>query len=323
MIIFHKVFRLSLTIKLIEKEELKNMEKSRIIQGLMRITNLSEEQLYEIIKFDLDNGIYFFDIADIYGRGECEILLGKVLKKHPELREQMFIQTKTSIRFTKDGAYYDLSYEHIKKSVDESLQRMGISYIDSLLLHRPDIFIDAEEVVRAFNELYKEGKVKHFGVSNFPKEAIEYLKEKCEQPIEYNQIQFGLGHPLFAEELFNFNINNDGALSKTNDVYFYLKRNNIQIQAWSPYIVSFFKGLLFDNNKYPELNKVLDKYAAKYQTNRCAIATAFILKLNNNITVITGSTDIKHIKESLEGEHINLSKEDWYAIYRECGHNLP
>ena len=299
------------------------MMKSRIIQGLMRVAKLSEDELYEIIKYDLNHGIYFFDIADIYGRGECEILLGKVLKKHPELRKQMFIQTKASIRFTDDGAYYDLSYEHIKEGVYASLERMGIDYVDSLLLHRPDIFIDADEVAKAFDELYKEGKVKHFGVSNFPKEAIEYIKEKTSYPIEYNQIQFGLGNPLLAEELFNFNVNHDNGISKTNDTYFYLKRNNIQVQAWSPYLVGFFRGLLFDEEKYPEINMVLDKYAKKYGTNKCAIATAFILKLNKDITVITGSIDIKHIQESLDGEKINLTKEDWYAIYKECGHHLP
>lgn len=299
------------------------MRQSRIIQGLMRTSNIDEEQLYEIIKFDLDNGIYIFDLADIYDNGGSEIKLGNVLRKHPELREKMCIQSKGSIRFYDRGGYYDLSYEHIIDAVNSSLDRLGISYLDCFLLHRPDIFMDAKEVARAFNELYEQGKVKHFGVSNFPKEAIEYLKKEVKQKIEYNQIQLGLGNTLLIDEIFNFNVNNDLAISKTSGTYFYLKENDIAIQAWSPYMVGFFQGSLFDNYKYPKINEVLEGFANKYHTNKCAIATAFILELNKDINVITGSLDINHIQESLDGENIELSKEDWYTIYKECGHNLP
>lgn len=299
------------------------MKKSRIIQGLMRTSSVDEDKLYEIIKYDLEHGIYFFDTADIYERGESERKLGNVLKKHPELREQMHIQTKGSIRFSNEGGYYDLSYEHIKQAVYDSLDRLGIEYVDSFLLHRPDIFIDADEVAKAFDELYKEGKVKHFGVSNFSKEAIEYISKKINQKIEYNQLQFGLGHTLLVEEVFNFNVNNSFGIERTTETYFYLKEKGIQIQAWSPYMVGFFEGNLFDESKYPELNNLLSKFAEKYHTTKCGIATAFILNLNKDITVITGSMDVNHIQESIDGEDIKLSKEDWYALYKQSGHMLP
>ena len=299
------------------------MKKSRIIQGLMRTPNVSEEKLYEVIKYDLDHGIYIFDTADVYEGGGSERKLGNVLKKHPELREKMFIQTKGSIRFTDEGGYYDLSYEHIKQAVYDSLERLGIDYIDSYLLHRPDIFIDADEVARAFDELYKEGKVKHFGVSNFPKEAIAYISNKTKQKIEYNQLQFGIGHPYLVEEVFNFNTKNPGGVERTSGTYFYLKEKGIQIQVWSPYTVGMFESSLFDEVKHPEINAVLNKMAEKYHTSKCAIATAFILKLNKDICVVTGSLDPNHIQESLDGEDIELSKEDWYILYKQSGHILP
>ena len=300
------------------------MKKSRIIQGLMRLDNIDENQLYEIIKYDLEHGVYFFDIADIYCRGEAEAKLGRVLKAHPELRKQMFIQTKCSIRISPEtGGYYDLSYEHIKEAVNDSLKRMGIDYIDSLLLHRPDIFIDSKEVAKAFDELYLEGKVKHFGVSNFSNEAIEYISMYLKQNIEYNQIQLGVGHMPIIDEVFNYNTNFDEGISRSSESFFYLKRKNIIIQAWSPFIVKFFEGSLFDENKYPSMNNVLNRMAEKYQTSKCAIATAFLLKLDEKLLVITGSMNIKHIQESIDGESINLSKEDWYAIYKESGHKLP
>lgn len=300
------------------------MKKSRIIQGLMRLDNVDESRLYEIIEYDLDHGIYFFDLADIYCRGESEAKLGRVLKAHPELREKMFIQTKGSIRFSPEtGGYYDLSYEHIKEAAYDSLDRLGIDYLDSFLLHRPDIFIDADEVAKAFNELYLEGKVKHFGVSNFPKEMIEYISKDLKQRIEYNQVQLGVGHLPMVSEVFNYNTNFDEGISRSSEAFFYLKRKGIIIQAWSPFIVRFFEGSLFDENKFPEINRALSKYAEKYHTSKCAIATSFLLRLDKDLLVITGSMNLEHIQQSIDGENIELSKEDWYAIYKECGYKLP
>ncbi len=299
------------------------MKPSRIIHGLMRVGHLSDEQLYDLIRYDLDHGIYFFDLADIYVGGESERKLGRILKAHPGLREQMFIQSKVSIRSSDMGGYYDLSYEHIKEGVEASLERLGIDYLDSLLLHRPDIFLDADEVAKAFDELYREGKVKHFGVSNFSKEMIDYLLEKVPQKLEYNQIQLGLGHTSLIEEAVNFNVDNREGISKTEDTYFYLKKKGIAIQAWSPFMVGFFEGNLFDEGRYPEVNEALGQIAAKYQTSKCAIATAFILKLNKDICVITGSMNPDHIQECLDGEALDLAKDDWYFLYRKAGNMLP
>lgn len=299
------------------------MYKSRIIQGLMRISSLSEEELYELIKFDLDNGIYFFDIADCYAEGEAEIKLGNVLRNHPELRSQMFIQTKGGVTHGDKCGYYDFDYTHIKEAIDLSLNRMGIDYIDSYLLHRPDIFMNDVEVAKAIDEAFDKGKIKHFGLSNCSKEIIEYLGSAIKPKIEYNQIQLGLGHMLLIEECFNFNMNNKEGSSRIEDNYFYMKRKGIKIQAWSPFLVGFFEGSLFDEGKYPEINAVLNEMAEKYHTSKCAIATAFILRLNSDIAVITGSLNINHVRECLDGEKINLSKEDWYYLYQKSGRMLP
>lgn len=295
---------------------------STIIQGLMRVDLLSDDELYELIKFDIENGITFFDTADIYCRNESERKLGRILTKHPELRQKMFIQTKCSIR---DG-YYDLSYDHIINSVNKSLERLNTPYIDSLLLHRPDIFIDNIEIKKAFNKLKEEGKVKHFGVSNFPKEIIKYLSKELKEDdieIEYNQVQLGLGHTLLIDEIFNFNMNNKEGNNKTSELFFYMKRNNINLQAWSPFQVGFFEGNLFDENKYKDINVLLDELAKKYHCSKCAIASAFILNLGDNISLVTGSMNKKHIKECLDGTKIKLDKKDWYDLYKISGNFLP
>ena len=295
---------------------------NRIIQGLMRSDSLSDEELYDLIKFDIDRGINYFDLADIYGLGAIEAKVGRVLKAHPELRKDMFIQSKCSI-VKKEAKYYDLSYSHIMESVNQILERLNISYLDSLLLHRPDILMDPKEIKKAFIELKESGKVLHFGVSNFSKEAIEYLNSEVDGMIEINQIQIGLGQMRLIGEEINFNMNNDESVSHSGSTLFYLKRKGIQIQAWSPFLVGYFDGSIFDYNRFPNLNNKLDELAWKYQVPKAAIATNFLLMLDSNLLVITGSMNKNHIDDCLKGNTFKMDKMDWYSLYQAAGHMLP
>lgn len=298
---------------------------SPIIQGLMRLKGLSVDELYNLIKYDLDHGVNFFDVSDIYSDGESERLIGEVLTAHPELREKMFIQTKCGIVKDRENdiTYFDLSYKHIIESVDASLKRMNLKYIDSLLLHRPDIFFDAEQVARAFATLSQQGKVLSFGVSNFPHEALKYLKDHTNIPITTNQLQLGLGHLDLVREVLNLNMNNEEGTEHTGELFFYMKRYNITLQCWSPYQVGFFGGSIFKDPSMKELNEYLDVLAKKYNVSKCAIATSFLLTLGNGIQVITGSTNIRHVQESIDGIKIKLSKAEWYTLYRKSGNLLP
>ena len=98
---------------------------------------MSEDEVEDLVEAALSIGINTFDLADIYGDGQCEVLLGKVLKRRPDLRNQMWIQSKCGIR--KDGfTYFDFSKDYILDSVDGILERLQIERLDSLLLHRPD-----------------------------------------------------------------------------------------------------------------------------------------------------------------------------------------
>lgn len=300
------------------------MNPSKIIQGLMRLENLSADELYHLIKFDLENGINYFDISDIYMNGEAEIKLGQVFKNHPDLREKMYIQTKCGIVKDGDTTYYDLSYEHIVNSVENSLKRMNIDYIDALLLHRPDIFLNAGEVAQAFAFLSQQGKVKKFGVSNFPHEMMKYLYDNTNIPIDINQLQLGLGHMNLIREVFNVNMDNKEGVEHTGELFFYMKRYGITLQCWSPYQVGFFGGSIFTSDSMKEVSLYCDGLAKKYKVSKCAIATAFLLKLDDeHIQVITGSTNPEHVKESVDGTKINLTKAEWYTLYKKAGNFLP
>jgi Predicted oxidoreductase len=303
----------------------KDLQNNKIILGLMRTRDLSVDEEYTLIKGAIDLGIHFFDISDIYGRGSCESLLGEVIKLHPELRKEMLIQSKCGIikRDLDHVVYYDLSYEHIKQACYDSLKRMNLEYLDYYLLHRPDVTFDAKEVARAFKELYEEGKVKHFGVSNFPSEAIEYLKTETSIPLEINQLQLGLGQLSMLDEVINMNVVNNEGISRTNEIFYYLKHHKMTLQVWSPYQIGFFNGTLFNNSSYANTNALLDTLAKKYNVSSCAIATSFLFTLGDNVEVITGSTNLSHIKESFDGVKIKLTKEEWYSLYVSTGHNLP
>ena len=297
---------------------------SRIVHGLMRVDNMDPERLYRLIRYDLDHGVDSFDTADCYGMGWSESLIGDVLSSHPGLREKMVLQTKCSIVKDRFGrSYYDLSKKHILEAVDASLARLKTSYVDCLLLHRPDLFFNPKEIAEAFRKLHEAGKVRSFGVSNFPKETIEYLLQEVDVPIILNQVQFGLGHLCLASEAINNNLMCGEGVYRTGELLYYMKRKHIALQAWSPFQKGFFEGSIFDKARFPELNNALLEMAKRYQVSKCAIATAFILALGEDVSVVTGSVNPAHVQECIDGLSVRLSKEDWYSLYRAAGANLP
>lgn len=302
---------------------MENYQKSKVILGLMRITDLSKEEVYQLIKGALDLGIHYFDTADFYGHGLSEEKLGEVLKEHPELRSQMFIQTKCGLVPAANGdKYLDLSYEHIKEALNASLKRMNITYVDSFLLHRVDIFMDNKEIARAIQELYKEGKIRHFGVSNMDINIIKYLQEYIDLPIEVDQLQVSLGQPALISQPLNVNFPQQ-VPNISDGLFFYLKKKNIALQCWSPYQIGFFEGSIFNEERLPKLNAKLKELAKKYNSTKCGIATSFLTMLGEHVSVITGATNLNYVKETLEGATLVMSKEDWYDLYCSTGNLLP
>src|SRR5574344_294290 len=295
----------------------KDLKNNKIILGLMRTRDLSTEEEYKLIKGALDLGIHFFDISDIYSRGVAESNLGNVLKAHPELRKDMIIQSKCGIVKENNDTitYYDLSYKHIKEACYGSLKRMNIDYLDYYLLHRPDVLLDAKEVAKAFKELYEEGKVKHFGVSNFPSEMIEYLKTETKLPIEVDQLQLGLGHLDMLDEVINLSVDNEEGRSKTIEIFYYLKKNKMTLQVWSPFQIGLFKGVIFTDPAFTKTNELMETLGKKYGVDKSAIAVSFLFSLGDNVQVLLGSTNLDHIKEGMDGVNVKLTRAEWYSLY--------
>ena len=297
-------------------------ELSEIVLGMMRIEDKSVKEVEELVETALSVGINAFDLADIYGRGRCEELLGLVLKNRPDLREKMWIQSKCGIRI-EEFTYFDFSKDYIIKSVDGILQRLKIDHLDSLLLHRPDALMEAEQVAEAFDFLYKQGKVRNFGVSNQNPMMMELLKKDVKQPLAVNQLQLSAAFTPGFESGFHVNMEDSQAAMRDGSIFEYCKLHDVVIQAWSVLQFGYFKGNFVGNEKFQALNQVLDRLAIKYGVTSSTIAISWILRYPAKMQAVVGTTNPKHLREVSEAANFSLTRKEWYEIYLAAGNDLP
>ena len=297
-------------------------ELSEIVLGMMRIEDKSVKEVEELVETALSVGINAFDLADIYGRGRCEELLGLVLKNRPDLREKMWIQSKCGIRI-EEFTYFDFSKDYIIKSVDGILQRLKIDHLDSLLLHRPDALMESDQVAEAFDLLYKQGKVRDFGVSNQNPMMMELLKKDVKQPLAVNQLQLSAAFTPGFESGFHVNMEDSQAAMRDGSIFEYCKLHDVVIQAWSVLQFGYFKGNFVGNEKFQALNQVLDRLAIKYGVTSSTIAISWILRYPAKIQAVVGTTNPKHLREVSQVANFSLTRKEWYEIYLAAGNNLP
>ena len=292
---------------------------SAVSLGCMRMAGIEERRVDEIIDTALEKGINHFDHADIYGGGESERLFGGYLKRHSGLREKMIIQTKCAIK----SGEYDFSKKHIISAVEGSLGRLGVDYVDMLLLHRPDTLMEPEEVAEAFDILRSTGKVRHFGVSNHNPMQIELLKTAVKQPLVVNQLQFSVTEAGMITAGMNVNMKNAESYMHDGGILEYSRIKGMTIQAWSPFQYGFFKGCYIDNEEFAELNEKLGVIGEKYGLTKTGVASAWILRHPANMQLIAGTMNAKRLAEICEGANVTLTRSEWYEIYRSAGHCLP
>lgn len=297
-------------------------ELSEIVLGMMRIKDKSVKEVEELVETALSVGINAFDLADIYGRGRCEELLGLVLKNRPDLREKMWIQSKCGIRI-EEFTYFDFSKDYIIKSVDGILQRLKIDHLDSLLLHRPDALMESDQVAEAFDLLYKQGKVRDFGVSNQNPMMMELLKKDVKQPLAVNQLQLSAAFTPGFESAFHVNMEDSQAAMRDGSIFEYCKLHDVVIQAWSVLQFGYFKGNFVGNEKFQALNQVLDRLAIKYGVTSSTIAISWILHYPAKMQAVVGTTNPKHLREVSQAANFSLTRKEWYEIYLAAGNNLP
>ena len=296
---------------------------SAIIQGCMRMPDLSVNEAAKVISTAYDCGINFFDHATCYGEnGAAETRFGEAFKLTGIKREDVFIQSKCGLCF--DRNEFDWTKENILSSVDDSLRRLQTDHLDTLLLHRPDVLYDPEEVAEAFDILEKSGKVIYFGVSNLVPMQIELLKKYVKQPLIINQVQLSLEQSqLIDQALYMNNKTTEFSINRDGNALDYCRLNDMTIQAWSPLQIGMFGGSFIDNPDYAELNETLQKLADRENVSKAAIAIAWILRHPAKMQAIIGTMNPDHIKDICSAGEVSLSHHDWYELYLSAGKYLP
>lgn len=267
---------------------------SRIISGAWRWHTVSQDTVARLIQTSLDEGITTFDHADIYGDHGNEEIFGNVLKKNPGLRSKMELVTKCGIKFSSAKRpktwvkHYDTSKEHIVWSVENSLKMLGTDRIEALLIHRPDPLLNPMEVAEAFDQLKKEGKVLHVGVSNFTPSQFTMLQSFLSFPLITNQIEISLSR---VDPLFNGDLD-------------LLMQHKTSAMAWSP----LGGGKLMANER--EMFSKASKYNASYSQ----LSLAWLLKHPSAIFPVIGTTKPERITEAAKSMEINLDRQDWFEM---------
>lgn len=257
----------------------------------------------QMIKDCIALGVTSFDHADIYGNYTTEEEFGQVLKQNPSLRQQMQLITKCGIQMVSPNRpqhkikSYDTSFEHIMESVKTSLENFSTDYIDCLLIHRPDQLFNADEVAEAFTQLKQQGKVLHFGVSNFKRWQVDLLHSRF--PVEVNQIECSL---------LQLNPFVDGTLDQC-------QQHHITPMVWSP----LGGGNLFadtDDEQNKRIIAVANFLADKYNSASDIILLSWLLTHPSGILPVVGTSRIERIQSAVAATQIKLDREEWFMLWR-------
>ena len=293
------------------------------------LTDETRTKAVKIIRTALDQGINFYDHADIYCRGKSETAFSDIWQDAASLRPSIIIQSKVGIRPGWDDpnipTRFDFSYEHIVRSVEGSLQRLKTDYLDVLLLHRPDPLVEPEEVARAFDELHQSGKVRWFGVSNETAAEIDFLQHYLRQPIVANQVEFNMMHTHMLDEGVIFNQYNPRQ-ARNHGTIEYCRLHNITLQAWAPLANGKLTGRKIDNptESIKRASVVVEQLAKEKGVSGEAILIAWILRHPARIQPIIGTTSIDRIANACQADGVELSRDEWYKLYvAGRGENMP
>jgi len=284
---------------------------SRIVAGMWRMNewNLGVAQRVELIEQCLELGVSSFDHADIYGGYGVEALFGEALAAQPSLRARMQLVSKCGIKLVSEARpahtiqHYDTSAGHLHASVEQSLRALRTDHLDLLLIHRPDPLMDFDEVADTFTRLRRDGKVLHFGVSNFSRHQFESLNRRI--ALATNQVEFS---PLHTAPLF------DATFDGLQDL-------GVAPMIWSPLAGGqLFKG---GGEAGERVRAVVQQIADQLQQPFASVVFAWIMQLPSKPLPLTGSGRIAAIADAVRATTFSLSRSQWFEILRAArGHEV-
>lgn len=300
------------------------MEYRRLGQSGLKISALSlggwitfgnsvkdEKLAKKIIHTAYDNGINFFDIADIYATGESEKLMGSILKDFP--RHTLVISSKVFWPMSDDVNDRGLSRKHLMESIDKSLKRIGTDYLDMYFCHRYDEETPVEETCRAMDDLIHQGKVLYWGTSEWTAAQIQDALNICERYNLYKpqveQPQYNMLYRQRVEE----------------EILPLAEERGLGLVVWSPLASGFLTGKYDDGipegsrldqetwlrgrlleEKVVNAVKQLKPIADELGVTRSQLAIAWTLRQPGVSSAITGATKVEQLEETLGALEVKL-----------------
>ncbi len=271
---------------------------------------LNEKAATELMEYAYDNGINFFDNAEIYANGNSEIIMGKILKKTGWSRDTYILSSKVFWGGEKP-TQIGLSRKHITDGCHAALKRLQVEYIDLFFCHRPDPETPIEETVRAMDVLIQQGKVLYWGTSEWEAEQITEAYEIAEK--------FNLTPPTMEQP--EYNLFNRGKIEK--DYLSLYKEYGLGTTIWSPLASGLLTGKY--NHGFPSNSRVyvkgyewlkeqfeseetiqkigkvkeLQPIAERLEISLTQLALGYCLKNPNVSTIILGASKKEQLKENL------------------------
>lgn len=268
----------------------------------------------------LDAGMTTFDHADIYRRGKAERAFGRVLQRHPGLRDRIRIQTKVGITLPTDDVvgHYDLSGEAIRTRARACLERLGVDHVDTLLLHRPDPLMEPQDAADALQELVGEGLVGAVGVSNFSAAQMRSLQRHLDLPLAVNQLELSLHHRGFVEEGICVNTAASTSAPFPEGTLEHCREQGVQVQAWGSLAQGRYSGRLPDDAEGADRRtaRLVARLAEELGATREEVVLGWLMKHPARIAPVVGSTDPDRIVACAGAQRVaaSMSREQWYAL---------
>lgn len=247
-----------------------------------------DREAVEAIRYAIRLGMTHIDTAEIYGAGHSEELVGRAIKAYP--REEVFITTKVW--------HTNLRYDDVLKACERSLKRLQTDYIDLYLIHWPSSVIPLSETMRAMERLYREGKIRYIGVSNFSVSELEEARSYLSTTdIVANQVEYSLHERGIEEDLMQ-----------------YCSRNGIAVIAYSPLGKGrLARELASSRSKRIEL---LKEVAKRYSKTPIQVALNWVI-WHDNVVAIPKAIRKDHLEENAGAAGWKLSEEDYRRISSE------
>ena len=284
------------------------------------VGQVPQDEVNQIVKTSLANGINFIDTANAYSEGLSESLLGEALQKLGVPRQEVVIATKVRLRMGPGANQVGLSRLHIIDSVNDSLQRLNLSHIDLLYIHSVDPITPLEETMRGLEDVVRSGKVRYLGVSNHPAWMVMKANAYAEK----------MGWTKFVASQNFYSI---ASRDIEREIIPMAQSENISIMPWSPLAGGFLSGKFTRNNEiagnsrrdtfdFPPINKqkafdiidVMAEIAKHHDVSVAAVALNWVTKQPAVSSTIIGAKNLVQLTDNIAAVSLQLTPDEMHQL---------